>query len=1115
MLSATPVLVVVSGLVMIGHVLLDKAQLTTTLIDVLIIGFVIILIAALSRSLVLNQRTLMKSQEALARAEERWRLALEAVGDGVWDWNAETNEVFFSDGWKRMLGFEPHEIGNRLEEWSDRVHEDDRAAVQSDLAGHLNGPLPMYRNEHRIRSKQGAYKWILDRGVVVRRAPDGSPLRVVGTHTDMTRHHALESELRAALANLEVILNNAPVGIVIVGPDRRILRANRRIADMFELDESSLIGQSARMLYADQNNYEEIGPRLYPIVNAGGVAVEEVRLRRRDGSSFWAKAVGQRVSMADPALGTVWVYEDIDQRRKDADALVASHAFQRLLIDTVPVPIFMKDEDGRYIDVNIAFEQSTGLSQGVIRGKTVYDIASPNLAKVYDEADRRLLTEGGTQRYETVAPSSGGGQREVEFSKAVFRDASGEPAGIVGALIDISARNEAERALRERERLFRQIFNSSVAIKLLIDPQSGQIVDANNAAVEFYGYTIEELRDMQIFSLNVGTKGQAQSDLICAKSEQGQQFFFKHRLKSLEIRDVEIYSSPIEVSGRTLLFSLIHDITERRRAEQAVLEHGAALAAANAELEKVAAELRAAKAEAERANQAKSEFLAMMSHEIRTPMNALLGMTSLLRDTPLTPHQRERVDVIQDAGQSLLAILNDILDFSKLEAGRLDLDSRAFALPDLITRTLAILQPRADEKALQLNIAIDHDVPSVLVGDAGRLRQVLLNLIGNALKFTERGGVTLTVSQIQRNERTTTLRFDVIDTGIGISTEAQGRLFQSFVQADPTIGRRFGGSGLGLAISGRLVDLMGGQIGVTSTVGQGSRFWFEISFQIASNAADETADDPVAGKPVANLSILVVEDNPINQKVAQGLLEACGHRVTLASGGHAALDTLRDRRFDVILMDLMMPEMDGVETTRAIRALTGPQGRTPIIAMTAATAPSDQERCRIAGMDGFVRKPIIMEELRHALATVRPGLPPLPSATGTAAEPAGQSRVTCLEKSLGADAFGRLLASVRQALPHHGGLVSQALAGREDATACLQAHAIKSMARSLGLNDLADLAEAMEHALRDGDRTAAVAVLPRFLANVDAAVRITESGLKFDPTQPASTDSPNVALEDR
>jgi len=399
-----------------------------------------------------------------------------------------------------------------------------------------------------------------------------------------------------------------------------------------------------------------------------------------------------------------------------------------------------------------------------------------------------------------------------------------------------------------------------------------------------------------------------------------------------------------------------------------------------------------AKQAAEDANRTKSEFLANMSHEIRTPMNGVLGMTELLLDTKLTDLQQRYAQNVHTSGQALLHIINDILDFSKIEAGKMELDVVDFDVRRTSGEVAELMESRAGAKGLTLTCRVQDDVPAAVRGDQGRLRQVLFNLVGNAVKFTERGEVAITVARARGGEtcaKSCVLHFTVRDSGIGISTEAQGRLFRAFSQADGSTSRRFGGTGLGLVISKKLIELMGGEIEIESAPGAGSTFSFSVKLALGENGDTLPAPASARGVRVPDAAakreaagprrVLLVEDNRVNQEVGKAMLRALGFETDVMPDGRAGLEAALGRRYDIVLMDCQMPEMDGYQATAAIRAREGElaaQGRDgasapprmTIIALTANAMKGDRERCIEAGMDDYLAKPFRKDQLEQVLA---------------------------------------------------------------------------------------------------------------------------------------------------
>ncbi len=522
---------------------------------------------------------------------------------------------------------------------------------------------------------------------------------------------------------------------------------------------------------------------------------------------------------------------------------------------------------------------------------------------------------------------------------------------LVGVATDISEQKRIAAELRETEERFRTL--SHAAFETIVISENGIILDVNDQALAMFGAMRPELMGRAILDFVAPDSRAAVAEAV----RTGREEMYEHQLlrKNGEIFFGEARGRTMQLGARRVRMTALRDITARKQLES---------------------ELCGARDQALEASRLKSEFLANMSHEIRTPMNGIIGMSGLLMDTALNKNQREMGRVIHRSAENLLVIINDILDFSKIEAGKMQLMPEDFNLRQMVDDTLALLAPKAHGKQLGLTLEYAGGLPEWLHGDTGRIRQVLMNLVGNAVKFTERGAVTLAVRSIITTGEQAKIRWVVRDTGKGIPPEQRHRLFQAFSQIDSSTTKSVGGTGLGLAISRQLVELMGGKIGFESEVNRGSVFWFELNLALAKAPAS-VVKDRTLGSTVTRQRLLVVEDNEANQMVIQRLLEKLGHESEVVPNGQAALDRLAQDRFDAVLMDCQMPVMDGYTATRQIRAgkVAGLDVRIPIIALTAYAMPDDRKKCFEAGMDDYVSKPLRTEQLQAALSRNRVRVP--------------------------------------------------------------------------------------------------------------------------------------------
>ena len=567
----------------------------------------------------------------------------------------------------------------------------------------------------------------------------------------------------------------------------------------------------------------------------------------------------------------------------------------------------------------------------------------------------------------------------MERRGQVLCDSSGKAVQMIGVTADVTEQKLAEDELRKSEERYRTILQTALDGFCLVDT-CGRLLEVNESCCRMCGYSRDELLAMRLSDLVANETIDETAVRIKRVISQGyDRFEFMLHRKDGSIFDAEVSIQYRPTDGGRLV-AFLHDITERKRADERSNRYLRDLESArerqeknNAELERMVEQLAMEKDRAETATRSKSEFLSSMSHEIRTPMCGVLGMTGLLLDTQLTSEQRTYAEIVRSSGQALLDIINDILDFSKVEAGKLDLEIVPFDLHSVLVDVLDLLGPKAHEKNLEMLLRYDPDALCEFLGDPGRIRQVALNLVGNAIKFTERGRVLVEVSSTTITDRLTSVRVAVRDTGIGIPPAGLGMLFEKFRQLDPSPTRKHGGTGLGLAISKQLVELMGGTLAVTSQLGEGSTFTMELPLR--TNPFPRTAPNEekweAPGEPVsfAGTRILLVEDNIVNQKVGAAQLGKLGCRVDVAANGLEALKMTAQLPYDLIFMDCQMPEMDGYETTGHIRKREGADRHTPIIALTAGAMAKDRERCVQAGMDDYLSKPFRPAQLHELLVT--------------------------------------------------------------------------------------------------------------------------------------------------
>jgi PAS domain S-box-containing protein len=784
--------------------------------------------------------------------------------------------------------------------------------------------------------------------------------------TESEQRGALERRHIETMRLQQAILDSAKFTIISTRPDGVIQTLNAGALKELGYKADEVIGKATPALIHDPEEVTRRAKELSielgrPIEPGFEVFVAKARLGQVDESEWtYIRKNGSRftVLLSVTALwdeqgnitGFLGVGSNISERKLIEQAQQETEERLRAILDNTPAVVFMKDLQGRYLLVNKRWAKLFHTTPEETVGKFDHDIFPPDLARVFRENDAKVAEAGMPMQMEEFVPHDDGTHTYLSV-KFPLRDAAGRIHAVGGVATDITEQKKFTRALEQSEERFKLAVRGTNDGIWDWDIRTGEVFFSPHWK-SMVGYEDDEIEN-NFFSFEKLLHPDDHDRVIAVLNDYLQsripryavEFRFRHKdgswrwilARGRALRDDS--GKPYRMAGSHT------DVTERKLDED---------------------ELRQAHHAAEAANSAKSVFLANMSHEIRMPMNGVIGMSELLLGTKLNDSQRQYLEMLKQSADSLLDLLNDILDFSKIEAGRMDLDSHEFDLNAIVTETVQAMSVRAYQKRLVLLHHISPDVPTRLIGDDGRLRQILINLIGNAIKFTHKGGVTVEVTVESGTADLLMLHFKINDTGIGIAGDMHERIFEAFTQAESSISRHFGGTGLGLAICRDLVELMHGRIWVDSQPNVGSSFHFTAAFGRTSGISIRPVSPRV--EPVvtahASMKILVVEDGHVNQLVSSRMLEKRGHLVTLASSGEEALDFFRSNTFDAILMDVHMPGMNGLEATARIRQIEQAQGgHVPIIAMTASAMKGDRELCLAAGMDDYISKPLRSIEL--------------------------------------------------------------------------------------------------------------------------------------------------------
>lgn len=891
----------------------------------------------------------------LQEFDKRLNLALQKMGDNVWEHDFTTGQTSFSQKEFELLGYTTDESTSQVDLWYSCVHKEDKHSLKNNDIKYRRGLIDHHSLEYRIIDKNGNIKWVLDRGVVIEKSSTGLPLRIIGTHTDITEKKSIEKELEASASRMSSLISNLQAGVLLENEDRKISLINKRFCELFDmnLDTSELIGancgeatEQSKVKFLNPAGYIE---RVDTIFKERKTVIGDVlqlangRIYERNLIPIWNK---------DVYSGTLWLFNDITEKLNVAQKLEEQRVFYEEILDNIPSDIAVFDKEHRYLYLNPKAIKDIELRKWLIGKKDEDYIKVRNLPQSILEGRRDIFNAVTSSKQlksweeERVLPD--GSITFILRNMYPVLDANYEIKIVIGYGVDITNIKNIQQQIELSEKSYRDVIDNSMAIITTHD-LDGRFLTVNPMVSKVYGYNDEEMVGHKITEFMLADDATMFTKVYLDKIKEEKRATGILRVIHKSGRLIyNLYNNFLkEDPGKPpYIIGFSVDITDRVLAEK---------------------ELRKAKKITEDLARTKQNFLANMSHEIRTPMNAIMGMANQLGKTDLNSTQQFYLNTINSASDNLLVIINDILDLSKIEAGKLTFESIGFEPQLFVLNAMQVLSHRAEEKELKLtNSYFDSKVSKILIGDPYRLNQIMLNLISNAIKFTERGSIDITIHVLSDNTDSQLIKIEITDTGIGMDQEFVQQLFDKFSQEYESVSRKYGGTGLGMSICKDLIELMGGKISATSEKGTGTTVAFELVLKKGTQAdlkikeMIEFDKDFLVGK-----KILIVDDNDMNRLVASIILENYGPALFEAKDGNEAIEKVALLQPDLVLMDLQMPVLNGLDATIAIRK-TG--NNLPIIALTANAIKGENDKCFASGMNDFVPKPFKEEDLLKVIA---------------------------------------------------------------------------------------------------------------------------------------------------